>query len=544
MARFRPFILVLLILVPVLAAHAQVPAPPPQITFALNALSSQLGRPITMLDLTSWTYTQNLYTDTALGCPYANGTAAPQGISGYTFNLVYQGISYDYRVAADGSVIFPCDPNFLGQPQPTPEGTNCPAGYGGFLPPRLEIGGQGHIGESGTANRLRALPSVDAQQIGLIQPGTTVDIIGGPSCEEASHIIWWRVSANDVIGWTAEGVPPDNYFLSPVNALPAERSLITTDNVGTLATVTTIPLAGVTTMSFSTSGALAAFGGSAGLSVYNLATLTLDNDMSDPNGAVTAVAFSPDGRYLAYGKQDGGLLIADTLAKSWTMLVQLANIPIDSLAFSPGTDYLLAAGSGSPTGAPGVPSAWQIFDVPNQHMIATMPTGSWVHGVGFSGDGTLFAWVDSALHVVQVTSGADVRTIPLAQPTSSGLLWRPAPVGALPQPEIAFADGSRIRLTNVQSNVEQTYIADPDFLPGSISFSHDGALLAAMSVSTNTATGSVVNVFDSETGDVISNSLWAASTAITFSPDGTLLAIASADQVIVLGVDTSELAVG
>src|SRR3954452_18709573 len=101
MARFRPIILVLfLMLLPLVGAQAQ--NVPPQIAFPLANLSSRLGHPITLNTLDSWTYDQNLYYDTALGCPYVAGTPRPEGISGITFLLVYQGTTYDYRVSPDG----------------------------------------------------------------------------------------------------------------------------------------------------------------------------------------------------------------------------------------------------------------------------------------------------------------------------------------------------------------------------------------------------------------------------------------------------------
>ncbi len=532
MSQLRLLLILLLIVLPLSASRAQQDVPP-QLALALASLSTRLGVPLTVSDLDSWTFQQNIYTDTAMGCPFTAGTQRPQPFQGFIFTLVYQGATYDYRVAADGSLAFACEPAApQPPPQPTTETNACPSDFAGYLPPRLQEGGQARIGSGGTANRLRADPSIDAQQIGLIQPGTTVSVLGGPSCEESSHIVWWQVNDDGVIGWTAEGVLPNNYFLSPVGAsLPAERSLITTDTVGTLVPLTTISLAGVSSIAFRPDGQQIALAGLSGLAVYDMGTLNLIPHLGDISQPVTAVAFSRDGHYLAYSKQDGTLNIEDTATRA--SLNRAPNSQINSLAFS--SADLLAFGSGSPTGAP---SSWEIFDLASNHQLSGAPTGSWVRAVAFSPDGTLLAWMDTSLHVIDVQSGAEVRTVGLTQAPNGGLAWRPAPLGAAPLHQIAFADGELVRMVDMDTNVEQTYSGDPGFYPGAISFSKDGSLLAAMDAPGSPATASTVNLFDATTSDLITSTPLQASESLVFSPDGTLLVIASDDEVVLLGIST------
>ena len=139
MTRLRPLILFLLIVLPLMSAQAQ--DLPPQFSQALASLSSFLGQPLTVQNLDNWSFHQDLYTDTALGCPYVAGQARPEGISGITFLMIYQGVTYDYRVSVDGTIVFPCIQDGGGQIQPQPQATNaatnCPPDFAGYLPPKL-----------------------------------------------------------------------------------------------------------------------------------------------------------------------------------------------------------------------------------------------------------------------------------------------------------------------------------------------------------------------------------------------------------------------
>lgn len=541
MTRIRPLLILLLILLPLVAAQAQ--DTPPQFALALSSLSSFLGTPLTMQSLDNWSYEQNWYTDTALGCSFVAGTPRPEGVSAFTFLMVYKGVTYDYRVSLDGSMVFPCIREGGGQVPAqqgsTPTPSNCPGGFLGYLPPKLEVGGYGRIGTGGTPNRLRDQPSVNGTQIGLIQPGTTVEVIDGPVCEESSHIIWWRVDDHGAQGWTAEGQLPDNYFLSPTAAtLPAERDLITPNTADTLVPLTSISLAGVSSISLPSDQKWIALGGQSGLAVYDLTALTLVANLGDITQAVAAVAFSPDGHYLAYATQDGRLTVIDTQTQTRANLVGGGG-RINSLAFNASSTSLIYGG-GSPNGGA---AGWAEFVLPGGTPGRKSPATSWVRNVGYSPDGTLFAWLDTSLHVVDA-SGAPAANFSLQAPENGGMAWRPVPAGVQPTRQIAFADGARVGLENLDSHTEQVYEDDASFTPGALSFNRDGSLLAAMSTADNPATGSLVNLFAADTGDLITSTPLKASSAMIFSPDGTLLVVAAFDEVLFLGVDNTMIAVG
>lgn len=96
-------------------------------------------------------------------------------------------------------------------------GGECPPDFAGYLPPRLQVNTDARVTPGGLPNRLRSEPSLSGEQIALIDPGTTIFIVGGPHCDSVNRVIWWQVTVDSRTGWTAEGLLPDEYFLEPLN---------------------------------------------------------------------------------------------------------------------------------------------------------------------------------------------------------------------------------------------------------------------------------------------------------------------------------------
>lgn len=549
------------------AASAQSTLPP-QIDTAISLLSQALGRPLALGDFDRYGFSQAFYADSALGCPLVAATtvyAVP--VSAFTIELIFQGVRYEFRVRDDLSAAFPCDAALLvltpAAPgsAATPSAPGCPIGYAGFLRPRLVSGGQGSIGADGTPNRVRARPSVDAEQIGLIDPGTTFDILEGPSCDAASGIVWWRVNVNGLVGWTAEGLG-DNYFIDPVAGgplnLPPERSLITADAAFSLVPLAQLPSSEAAAVAFSPDGKVA-IGSIDGLVIYDLFTgeevlLNLNLDISP-----VQVAWSSDGHYLAFATADNVLYVVDLRTGSAITPAGAPNTDIRTIGF--GANGLLATGGGI-DGTPPMGASWTIYDIPNQRLLATTEAVAPVRDVAFSPDGQLFAWVDSALNVINVSDGATLFTQAITVPASAapvgtpapadaalaspgaGLAWRPAGTSPDGLNQLAFAEGNLIR-TITFGGAAGAYTGAPSFFPNVLAYSPDGTMIAAVNYQRYGAqTPAVLAVFNTATGEQILGAAYPNATSLAFSPDGTLLVVATRDMVYFLGVDPQTAAVG
>ena len=79
---------------------------------------------------------------------------------------------------------------------------------------RLKIGDLAYVTKDPPlANRVRQEPNTDAEVLGYITPGGSMEIIAGPEC--ANGWVWWRVKNADLEGWTPEG-DQETYWLVPL----------------------------------------------------------------------------------------------------------------------------------------------------------------------------------------------------------------------------------------------------------------------------------------------------------------------------------------
>lgn len=251
------------------------------------------------------------------------------------------------------------------------------------------------------------------------------------------------------------------------------------------------------------------------------------------NGAVLAVAFSPDGQRLVSAGEDNTIIIWNT--GTW----QRIGLPlygheagITSLGYSPDGRFIV---SGSRDGsvllwdattgeivrsfspyAPGVDSATQRLGVSG---------GAWVLTVAFSPDGAtlLSGGADATLNLWNVESGALLRRFNDLPSTIYSVAFSPDS-----QLAAAAGDDGSVTVWDVASGAEVRRIYAHMGAAFSIDFSPDGRYLASGGADNQAA------VWDIETGDAVYTLTGAANVvlSVAFSPDGQFLATSTAENLV------------
>ncbi|MBL8153913.1 MAG: SH3 domain-containing protein [Anaerolineae bacterium] len=339
----------LVVVLPVLAQDAPGP-----INAALADLSSRVGRNVALTDLQNWSYVQSNFPSTALGCPQPGVLYSDVVTGGFQFTLIHDGTSYDYRVSNDQRIIILCGTTPAAEPTPA-----CPpVGDSDYLPPRLAVGTQARVEAGGLPNVLRDQPGSSGKLLGQIPSGDVFVVLDGPRCSLLDKIVWWQVNYNGAIGWTAEGDDGD-YWLEPLNLVGTPVSVgealpLSAANVNLL-----VPLVNV-----AEPAALSADGqrvasttpDGKGITITDSATGTILNSITNLPGVVVALTFNPKvDTQLAVGLDIGSVLILD--ASTPGTLTQRRALSghqgaVNALAYSP-DGRLLASG-----GADGVVQVW------------------------------------------------------------------------------------------------------------------------------------------------------------------------------------------
>ncbi|MDX2162502.1 MAG: hypothetical protein SF162_14345 [bacterium] len=546
--------------------HAQTP-PPPQIATALTTLGNYLQTQIAQVQLDTYSWQALNYTDSHLGCPFAVFPPVPGNYVGYIFLLTYAGVTYDVRVSADQTIAFMCLPDGnapIGAATPTASAplqagnSGCPQFYTGYLRPRLRVGGQASIAADGTPNRLRSGPSVTAGQTGTINPGGTVDVLAGPVCEaqtvnNQANIVFWQVRYAGQTGWTAEGLPPADYFLDPVGGtLFTERGIISPATALSLSELAVLPFDSA--LDFD----LAAPEGEpprlvavsqAGYAFFNLDDLSSLPLIDRPYRQITAVASSPDGRYLAFGFCDGVFTIVDTLNNTETVRNTLAGTCISDLAFNPADSRTLAVSTeAGNAGAFGVIDAASTARGEAAYAVFTQP-GVLVDAVAFSPSGALVAYRTGNSRAVALTTDTYTELFQIAIAALPGLYDGVAfaPANAQNAAEgVAVNDGAALRVIDTVTTGQrsiQTFRTGQSSsrLPTAFAWNADGTLIAIASQrdpnGTDPDTTSLINLHDARTGQVLTSVIVpSVVTEIQFTADDTLLIAQVGPDVVLFGI--------
>jgi WD40 repeat protein len=249
----------------------------------------------------------------------------------------------------------------------------------------------------------------------------------------------------------------------------------------------------------------------------------------DHDGAVRAVAFSPDGTRVATASDDCSARVFD--AASGSEISRLDHDwAVTAVAFSPDGTRVATASGDRGNGGSG-----RVFDAATGTEISRLDHEKTVNAVAFSPDGTRVATASGYLsggrgsrgsaRVFDAATGSEISRLDHA-----GVVYAVAfsPDGTRVATASGHLIGGNARVFDAATGSE-IYRLDHDVVVYAVAFSPDGTRVAT--ASGNQFGSGSAQVFDAATGSEISGLYHdGAVYAVAFSPDGTRVATASGKQ--------------
>ena len=539
------FVLLMLVLMTVSGAQAQ--GAPEPINDALAALSAQVGRTVTVNDLSWWMWRQEVFPDASLGCPKEGQTYAQVLTTAYVFELTYNGIVYDYRVPLDRTGVILCSQRDANAPTPTPpleeqySNTLCPppeAGKPPYMRTRLVAGVsarviRGYIGD------VRQDARQDAPVATQIPGGADFEILAGPLCYEGA--LWWQTVYNGITGWVQEG-QDGAFFIEPKapNPLPPLVT-ITADNAAALSELAQLAGNLQPALDFSPdSNYLAVVGGrgSEGVWLYNTAAVELPPRIIEGEDLFTTIEYSANGERLLLGAVDGSVrlwnvaadarLRAPLFLNSHMSNISAARYAPDNFSFAvAGQNALSSYSFQSETERANAILVWDVESVSQQSVL-----------VGHTGTVTDMAYYPAGGQLISVSEDGSIRIwdILLRTPRLALNIGVPLTAVAYRFDGAIFAVGQADGVVGIYANADgQTFITQNAHAGAvnDVAFNSDGTLLATV------GDDGTLRVWNALRPDSALATIQVAQTpleSVAFSPNGQLIAVAAENKVYLYGL--------
>lgn len=404
----------------------------------------------------------------------------------------------------------------------------------------------------GEPNNVRETPSASATLVAQIEPGQVVYITSAPVCAEG--YVWWQVmyrtpeSTEDFpFGYTVEGAAPlgeGNYWLEPAPQplnVPSVTTPITGASVGQLQQVAQVEFGMVNRFAWSADNKRLAINTVGATWVYDLSSGSLPVRItanSYDTNYTQGIALGADGDSVA----TAGSITLDAnapqagVAYTWSLANPVspqvsflhADAPFGGVAAVSPDSRLVAFANGD--------GSISVRDMFTSDPVSTMQGHTLVGSLTFSPDGTRLVSAGTGGMMVSDTT---VRVWDVATGTELGMF----DLGELTPVLVLDAAGTTIAVVtyNIESGSQAVQLIDMASLTvsGSISvpagsiaglaFSPDGSLLAVSNSLFDDAQGgwaSALRFYDRSTGaEVFAVSFNSGVGTVSFSPDGTLLAL-------------------